>query len=122
MKSIKNNCLHVAGIAGAILLLITLNISATEQDSTPTTPSAQAWVGARIIDGTGKPAIENAILLISERARRGCRQKMSPEVYGAVIDEAHKNGFRTAAHIVLLEDAKGVLRAGGRRSSLHIVD
>jgi imidazolonepropionase-like amidohydrolase len=43
---------------------------------------------------------------------RGARQKMTPEVYGAVIDEAHKNGFRTAAHIVFLEDAKGVLRAG----------
>ena len=235
MKSIKNNCLHVAGIAGAILLLITFNISAAGQDSTPTTPSAQAWVGARIIDGTGKPAIENATLLIRngrveavgrrvkipagakridatgktimpgiinahghvsdpaqfgvylrhgittilslggakefdlreqcakappgtaphlyvagliqdssaipgavavktpEEARKsvdelirnkpdfvkvrvddflGARQKMSPEVYGAVIDEAHKNGFRTAAHIVLLEDARGVLRAG----------
>jgi imidazolonepropionase-like amidohydrolase len=43
---------------------------------------------------------------------RGARQKMSPEVYGAAIDEAHKNGYRTAAHIVLLDDAKGVLRAG----------
>jgi imidazolonepropionase-like amidohydrolase len=42
----------------------------------------------------------------------GARQKMSPEVYQAAIDEAHKHGFRTAAHIVLLEDAKGVLRAG----------
>ena len=42
----------------------------------------------------------------------GARQKMSPEVYQAVIDEAHKNGYRTAAHIVLLDDAKGVLRAG----------
>ena len=42
----------------------------------------------------------------------GARPKMAPEVYGAVIDEAHKNGFRTAAHIVFLEDAKGVLRAG----------
>src|SRR5438105_207753 len=115
MKSSKNNCLHVAGIAGAILLLTTLNISAAGQDSTPTTPSAQAWVGARIIDGTGKPAIENATLLIrNERVDDflGARQKMSPEVYGAVIDEAHKNGFRTAAHIVLLEDARGVLRAG----------
>jgi len=235
MKSSKNNCLHVAGIAGAILLLTTLNISAAGQDSTPTTPSAQAWVGARIIDGTGKPAIENATLLIRnerveavgrrvkipagakridatgktimpgiinahghvsdpaqfgvylrdgittilslggakefdlreqcakappgtaphlyvagliqdssaipgavavktpEEARKsvgelirnkpdfvkvrvddflGARQKMSPEVYGAVIDEAHKNGFRTAAHIVLLEDARGLLRAG----------
>ena len=43
---------------------------------------------------------------------RGARPKMSPEVYGAVIDEAHKRGFRTAAHIVYLDDAKGVLRAG----------
>jgi imidazolonepropionase-like amidohydrolase len=43
---------------------------------------------------------------------RGAREKMSPEVYAAVIDEAHKNGYRTAAHIVLLDDAKGVLKAG----------
>jgi imidazolonepropionase-like amidohydrolase len=43
---------------------------------------------------------------------RGARQKMTPEVYGAAIDEAHRNGYRTAAHIVLLDDAKGVLRAG----------
>jgi len=43
---------------------------------------------------------------------RGARSKMPPEVYQAAIDEAHKNGFRTAAHIVYLEDAKGVLRAG----------
>jgi imidazolonepropionase-like amidohydrolase len=37
---------------------------------------------------------------------------MSPEVYQAVIDEAHRNGYRTAAHVVLLDDAKGLLRAG----------
>ena len=42
----------------------------------------------------------------------GARPKMSPEIYQAVIDEAHKNAIRTAAHVVLLEDAKGVLRAG----------
>ena len=42
----------------------------------------------------------------------GARPKMSPETYQAVIDEAHKNGYRTAAHIVFLADAKGVLRAG----------
>ncbi|HZC22321.1 MAG TPA: hypothetical protein VE866_03210, partial [Candidatus Binatia bacterium] len=40
----------------------------------------------------------------------GARPKMSPEVYQAVIDEARKNGYRTAAHVVLLDDAKGVLR------------
>jgi imidazolonepropionase-like amidohydrolase len=42
----------------------------------------------------------------------GARPKMSPAVYEAVIEEAHRNGFRTAAHIVTLDDAKGVLRAG----------
>src|SRR5207249_1745334 len=38
--------------------------------------------------------------------------KLSPELYRAGIDEAHKRGLRTIAHIFTLEDAKGVLRAG----------
>ncbi len=42
----------------------------------------------------------------------GARPKMAPEVYGAAIDEAHKKGLRTAAHVVLLDDAKGLLNAG----------
>jgi imidazolonepropionase-like amidohydrolase len=236
MNSTRKICMR-AGIFGAVLLLITLNTFAAgpKQNSQPPAPAVQAWVGARIIDGTGKPAIENATLVIRnghveavgrrvripagaeqidvtgktiipglisahghvndaaqfgvylrdgittilslggdkeftlreqsqqalpgtaprlhvagliqdssaipgavavktpEEARKsvdelirnkpdivkvrvddflGARQKMSPEVYQAAIDEAHKNGFRTAAHIVLLEDAKGVLRAG----------
>jgi len=230
--------LPIAIAAGALLLsLRAFNLSAAgpRPDNAPIPNSVQAWVGARIIDGTGKPAIENATLVIRnghieavgkrvkipagaeridaagktiipglinahghlntetqlgvylrdgittvlslggdkefalrescakaapgtvprlyvagpiqdssaipgavvvttpEQARksvddlirnkpdiikvriddfRGARQKMPPEVYGAVIDEAHKNGFRTAAHIVFLNDAKGVLRAG----------
>jgi imidazolonepropionase-like amidohydrolase len=44
--------------------------------------------------------------------RDGKYPKLTPALYGAVIDEAHKNGFRTTAHIFTLEDAKGVLRAG----------
>ena len=32
--------------------------------------------------------------------------KMNPEVYEAVIDEAHANGLRVAAHVFYLEDAK----------------
>jgi len=38
--------------------------------------------------------------------------KLSPELYRAAIDEAHKKGLRTIAHIFTLEDAKGILRAG----------
>jgi imidazolonepropionase-like amidohydrolase len=36
--------------------------------------------------------------------------KMAPEMYAAIIDEAHKNGLRVAAHIFHLEDAKQLLR------------
>ena len=38
--------------------------------------------------------------------------KLSPELYRAAIDEAHKQHLRVIAHIFTLEDAKGVLRAG----------
>ena len=44
--------------------------------------------------------------------RDGKYPKLTPAMYGAVIDEAHKNGLRVTAHIFTLEDAKGVLRAG----------
>jgi imidazolonepropionase-like amidohydrolase len=42
----------------------------------------------------------------------GATTKMAPEVYRAVIDEAHRRGLRVAAHIFYLEDAKDLLRAG----------
>jgi imidazolonepropionase-like amidohydrolase len=44
--------------------------------------------------------------------RDGKFQKLPPEMYGAIIDEAHKSGFRVTAHIFKLDDAKGLLRAG----------
>ncbi|MFT5321198.1 MAG: imidazolonepropionase-like amidohydrolase, partial [Pseudohongiellaceae bacterium] len=44
--------------------------------------------------------------------RDGQYQKLGPELYGAVIDEAHQNGLQVFAHIFTLEDAKGLLRAG----------
>jgi imidazolonepropionase-like amidohydrolase len=44
--------------------------------------------------------------------RDGKYQKLTPELYGAVIDEAHKRGLRVTAHIFELADAKGLVRAG----------
>jgi imidazolonepropionase-like amidohydrolase len=44
--------------------------------------------------------------------RDGKYPKLTPALYAAVIDEAHKNGMRVTAHIFTLEDAKGALRAG----------
>ena len=39
-------------------------------------------------------------------------KKLTPEIYGAIIDEAHKRGLRVTAHIFDLDDAKGLIRAG----------
>jgi len=43
----------------------------------------------------------------------GTTPKMTPEVYRAVIDEAHKRGLRVAVHLFYLADAKSILDAGG---------
>jgi imidazolonepropionase-like amidohydrolase len=39
-------------------------------------------------------------------------KKVPPEIYGPVIDEAHKRGLRVTAHIFNMSDAKGLMRAG----------
>jgi imidazolonepropionase-like amidohydrolase len=44
--------------------------------------------------------------------RRGTYPKMTPEVYNAVIDEAHKHGMLVHAHATTLADQKAVVRAG----------
>jgi imidazolonepropionase-like amidohydrolase len=38
--------------------------------------------------------------------------KLQPNVYNAIIDEAHKSGMRIVAHIYALEDGKALLKAG----------
>ncbi len=44
--------------------------------------------------------------------RDGKYKKLTSEIYGAIIDEAHRRGLRVTAHIFDLEDAKGLIRAG----------
>jgi len=44
--------------------------------------------------------------------RDGKFMKLTPELYGAVIDEAHKNKLRVTAHLFTLQDAKGLWKAG----------
>lgn len=57
-------------------------------------------------------ALKVDIIKIWVDDRDGKYKKLSPELYTAVIDEAHKQGLRVAAHIYSLEDAKGLLKAG----------
>ena len=43
---------------------------------------------------------------------RGSMKKMPPEVYTALIEEAHKHGMIVHAHATNLQDQKGVVKAG----------
>jgi imidazolonepropionase-like amidohydrolase len=66
----------------------------------------------------GRKAVEELaahkvdIVKIWVDARDGKYKKLTPEIYGAIIDEAHKRGLRVTVHIFNLEDAKGLIRAG----------
>ena len=44
--------------------------------------------------------------------RDGKYKKLTPDLYGPIIEEAHKRGLRVTAHIFTLDDAKELLRAG----------
>lgn len=44
--------------------------------------------------------------------RGGAVRKLTPELYGAIIDEAHANRMRVMVHATALSDAKALLRAG----------
>ncbi len=57
-------------------------------------------------------ALKVDIIKIWVDDRDGKYQKLSPPLYTAVIDEAHKHGLKVTAHIFNLSDAKGLLRAG----------
>jgi imidazolonepropionase-like amidohydrolase len=73
------------------------------------------WVSSA---ADGRKAVEELaahkvdIVKIWVDTRDGKYKKLTPEIYGAVIDEAHKHGLRVTAHLFDLEDAKGLLRAG----------
>jgi imidazolonepropionase-like amidohydrolase len=44
---------------------------------------------------------------------QGNANDMSPETWGAIIDQAHTRGLKTATHIFFLKDARSVVDRGG---------
>jgi len=73
------------------------------------------WINT---EAEGRKAVEELagqkvdIVKIWVDTRDGKYKKLTPEIYGAIIDEAHKRSLRVSAHIFDLEDAKGLIRAG----------
>jgi imidazolonepropionase-like amidohydrolase len=54
--------------------------------------------------------IKNVKMWVDDR--RGTYPKMAPEVYNAIIDQAHKQQMKVHAHATTLPDQKAVVRAG----------
>jgi len=75
----------------------------------------QHWITT---EADGRKAVEELaerkvdIIKIWVDDRGGQYKKLTPEIYGAIIDEAHKRGLRVTAHIFNLDDTKGLIRAG----------
>jgi imidazolonepropionase-like amidohydrolase len=44
--------------------------------------------------------------------RNGTVEKLRPDLYRAIIDEAHKHGIRVLAHVLALADVKDLVRSG----------
>jgi imidazolonepropionase-like amidohydrolase len=73
---------------------------------TPTTPDEARTQVAGVAD----QKVDMVKIRVDDNL--GTAQKMSPEVYRAVIDEAHKRGLRVATHLFYLADAKSLMDAG----------
>jgi imidazolonepropionase-like amidohydrolase len=81
----------------------------------PGRTTAPYWVtsaaeGRKAVDELAAHKVDFVKIWVDNRD--GKYQKLTPEMYGAVIDEAHKRGLRVTAHLFDLEDAKGLVRAG----------
>jgi imidazolonepropionase-like amidohydrolase len=92
-----------------------------EQD-TPTLDRARLYVAGPVIEAKTPEAARVQVQALAARKpdwvkirvddNLGTTPKMPPEVYRAVIDEAHRQGLRLAAHIFYLEDARDLLASG----------
>jgi imidazolonepropionase-like amidohydrolase len=66
----------------------------------------------------GRAAVQDYVLMKPEFIkiwvddRGGKKKKLTPPIYRAIIEEAHKNNVAVAVHNVTLADAKELMRAG----------
>jgi imidazolonepropionase-like amidohydrolase len=93
-----------------------------DEQETPTLDRARLYVAGAVVDGATAEAARAQVAAVAAKKpdwvkirvddNLGTTPKMTPEVYRAVIEEAHRLGQRVAAHLFYLEDARGLLDAG----------
>jgi imidazolonepropionase-like amidohydrolase len=98
------------------------HVAAREQQAAGTVDSARLFISGAVVTGrtpdearaavARNAAMKVDLIKIRVDDNLGTSQKMAPEIYRAVIDEAHRRGLRVAAHVFYLADAKALLDAG----------
>ena len=93
-----------------------------DEQEVPTLDRARLHVAGPVVDATTPEAARAQVataaamkpdwIKIRVDDTLGTTKKMPPEVYRAVIEEAHKRGLRVAAHLFYLADAKDLVAAG----------
>lgn len=78
-------------------------------------PHVAYWIksedeGRKAVDELAEKKVDIVKIWVDDRNHTVT--KLTPALYSAVIDEAHKNNLRVTAHIFNLSDAKGLLKAG----------
>ena len=97
-------------------------IAARDSQKTPSLDRARLFLAGPVL---APKSVEEAAKLVNDVAAMkvdivkirvddnlGTTQKMAPEIYKAVIAEAHKKNLPVAVHLFYLSDAKAVLDAG----------
>src|SRR5882672_9421197 len=77
--------------------------------------TAPHWItteaeGRKAVDELAEKKVD--IVKVWVDTRDGKFKKLTPDIYGPIIDEAHKRGLRVTAHLFDLEDGKGLIRVG----------
>jgi imidazolonepropionase-like amidohydrolase len=95
---------------------------ARDTQDTPGLDRARLYLSGDVVTGATAEAARQTVARLAESGvnvikirvddNLGSSQKMAPEVYRAVIEEAHARKLPVAAHLFYLDDAKALLRAG----------
>jgi imidazolonepropionase-like amidohydrolase len=76
----------------------------------PVIVGATAEEGRRMVDKVADMKPDYIKIRVDDNL--GASKKITPDVYKAVIDEAHKRGLRLFVHYFYLDDAKDLVRSG----------
>jgi len=97
-------------------------IAVRDAQATPTLDRARLFLAGPVVTGTTPEAVREMVsgnaamgvdfIKIRVDDNLGTTDRMTPDVYRAVIERAHELGLPVAAHLFYLEDAKGLVDAG----------